>query len=900
MDKDKKVGIVGYWYATNYGSVITYYALYKIIEEFGLEPILIDRPEAWTDREGMDSISRIFLNNHCLISDSYQWDEIDKINNLCDTFVVGSDQVWTKDAMHIMKNMFFLNFAEKSKRKIAYAPSFGYDNINISGDDLNQASKLIHEFNAISVREDSGRKILAEKFMVDADQSVDPVFLLDIDYYNAIAAESKCIVTDDYILAYILDPTEDKEKALKQIENVIGKKVYIILDARFGTFEQNLNKLKLYGKNEVIEDAKVEDWVMLFKNAAYIYTDSHHGLAMGIIFEKQLICYANRGRGYTRFTSLLGMLEMSNRMIQNSDGCSEALIRQTIDYKKVNNALNTNRQKSKKWLNDALNMNINAKSYGRSSDPDFERCRMVVSMMKQYGIKHVVLSSGTRNLTLCRFFEANNYFSTHMVIDERSAGFYGLGLALELKEPVAICCTSGTAASNYLTAVTEAYYQGVPLVVITADRYPCFQNNMEDQTIPQTSIFIDVCKKIVSLPVNNDALSAWETRRLISEALLELDHHGKGPVQINVPLNTIQRKPPAANLFWLWNYRYIFRMDAQSSEKEWKERYKEILSKKRILIVYGQNKPLTDEERIILHKFKQRFNCVLIRDHLSNLSDSDGILSFPILKDMSQKEFDEIFAPDMVISMYGKRMLNDPVTFKLRGTKDFTHWRISDDGMPKDPYRKLSVIFETDGISFMKKMIEMSCASDSNDRTYHNLWIQRYDKVISLQEYNMKSIVGWSMLNIPQGSMIHIAIGNTIMYANLFEINKDVEVYCNMGTNGIDGCASTFIGSAMVTDRLSFLVIGDCSFFYDMNALFNKKFKSNIRIILVNNNGAGLLRDLESPAITQEHGFYSAKSYVESLGFKYYSAKNMDDLNSVKEQFFSESESPIFLETFCE
>lgn len=204
MDKDKKVGIVGYWYATNYGSVITYYALYKIIEEFGLEPILIDRPEAWTDREGMDSISRIFLNNHCLISDSYQWDEIDKINNLCDTFVVGSDQVWTKDAMHIMKNMFFLNFAEKSKRKIAYAPSFGYDNINISGDDLNQASKLIHEFNAISVREDSGRKILAEKFMVDADQSVDPVFLLDIDYYNAIAAESKCIVTDDYILAYIL------------------------------------------------------------------------------------------------------------------------------------------------------------------------------------------------------------------------------------------------------------------------------------------------------------------------------------------------------------------------------------------------------------------------------------------------------------------------------------------------------------------------------------------------------------------------------------------------------------------------------------------------------------------------------------------------------------------------
>lgn len=900
LDKDKRVGIVGYWYATNYGSVITYYALYKVISELGFEPVLIDRPEAWSDREGMDAISRLFLNDHCSISESYKWDEISKLNDLCDTFIVGSDQVWTKDAMHIMRNMFFLNFADKSKRKIAYSPSFGYDTINITGNDLNNASKLIHEFNAISVREDSGKKILADKFMIDAEQNVDPVFLLDIEQYNAIAAESKSEITDEYILAYILDPTEDKEKALKEIENTLGKKVYIILDARFGTFEHNFNKLKMYGKNEVMEDAKVEDWVALFKNALYVFTDSHHGLAMGIIYEKQLICYANRERGYTRFTSLLGMLGMSNRMIQNSAGCSKELISELIDYARVNCALGANKEKSRKWLSDALNINVNAKSYGRTNAPDFERCRMVVSMLRQYGIRHVVLSSGTRNLTLCRFFENNDCFSTHMVIDERSAGFYGLGLALELKEPVAICCTSGTAASNYLTAVTEAYYQEVPLVVITADRYPCFQNNMEDQTIPQTSIFIDVCKKIVSLPVNNDSLSAWETRRLISEALLELDHHGRGPVQINVPLNTIQRKPPAANLFWLWNYRYIFRMDAQSTEKEWKERYREIIGKQRILIVYGQNRPLTEEEKTIVHEFQQKFNCVLIRDHLSNLSDSEGILSFPILKDMSQKEFDDLYAPDLVISMYGKRMLNDPITYKLRGTKDFIHWRISGDGMPKDPYRKLSMIFEIDGIDFMRKMVELSCESDRNNYNYYNLWVQHYQKQIPQQEYNMKAIVGWCMSNIPDGSMVHIAIGNTIMYANLYEINKDVEVYCNMGTNGIDGCASTFIGSAMVADRLSYLVIGDCSFFYDMNSLFNKKLNNNIRIILINNNGAGLLRDHESPSITQEHGFYSAKAYVESLGFQYYSVRNMDELNLVREQLSNKSDCPIFLEAFCE
>lgn len=898
--KKNSVGIIGYWYATNYGSVVTYYALYKTIEELGYDAVLIDRPEVWNDPEGMDTISRLFLNSHCVVSDSCKWEDIRKLNDICETFVIGSDQVWTKDAMRIMKNMFFLNFADKTKRKIAYAPSFGYDNIDITGKELNDVSKYLHEFHAISVREDSGKKILSDKFMIDAEQNVDPVFLLDSSIYDEIASESDYSVTESYILAYLLDPTEDKERALKQIELTLGKRVYIVLDARYGTFDENLSKLKIYGIDDVAEDVKVEDWILLFKEASYIFTDSHHGLAMGIIFRKQMICYANARRGYTRFTSLLNMLEMSGRMIQNSTECSEPLIKEIIDYTKVHCTLNARKEKSRKWLLDALGADVGKKSYRRTDAPDFERCRMVVSMLKQYGIKHVVLSSGTRNLTLCRFFEHNKYFTTYMVIDERSAAFYALGLAVELKEPVAICCTSGTAASNYLSAVTEAYYQGVPLVVITADRYPCFQNNMEDQTIPQTSIFIDVCKKIVNLPVNTDSLAAWETRRLISEALLELDHHGKGPVHINVPLNTIQRKPPAENLFWLWNYRYISRVDMKSSKQVWEEKYKELRSKRRILIIYGQNRPLDEQEKEILHEFLDKFNCVLLRDHLSNLSNDEGLLSFPVLNRMSQKEFNEEYAPDMVISMYGKRMLNDPVTFRLRGTGDFTHWRISEDGMPKDPYRKLSVIFEYDGIDFMKRMLELSETEEKNDRSYYELWKQRYIRQSVSDEYTMKNIVGWCVSKIPEGALVHIAIGNTVMFANCFEMNKDVEVYCNMGTNGIDGCASTFMGSASISERLSYLIIGDCSFFYDMNSLFNKNLKNNIRIILINNNGAGLLRDHESPSVTQEHGYYSAKAYAESLGFRYCRAGNKEELSVHEADVFTGGNEPIFLEVFCE
>lgn len=240
----KRVGIVGYWYATNYGSVLTYYALGKAIDKMGYETLFVDRPEAWLDQEGLDVISRKFLNSHVKITEPYKWGEIKNLNNLFDTFVVGSDQVWTKDAMQNMRNMFLLEFADETKRKIAYAPSFGFDDIKLSGSNLNTASILLHKFNAISIREDSGKKILADKFMIDAVQNVDPVFLIDVDEYLQIANESNIQVNEEYILAYILDPTEDKELALKKLAEKLGKKVYIILDARKGTFEKNVQKLK--------------------------------------------------------------------------------------------------------------------------------------------------------------------------------------------------------------------------------------------------------------------------------------------------------------------------------------------------------------------------------------------------------------------------------------------------------------------------------------------------------------------------------------------------------------------------------------------------------------------------------------------------------------------------------
>lgn len=903
------VGIVGYWYATNYGSVITYYALSCAIEKMELSTVLIDRPEKERDPEGEDVISRNFLRDHTALSESVSWDDYQKINEFCDNYVVGSDQVWTRDAIRHMKYMFFLSFADDTKRKIAYAPSFGTNKFEVNEEEFIAVKKHLYEFNAISVREDGGKQLLKEKFGIQVEQTMDPVFLINQEEYHKISLESDIDTSEKYVLAYVLDPTLDKEKAILILKEKLGLKVKIVLDGRKGTFEKNYDKFILCDRNDILKDVSVQDWVKLFENAEYIITDSHHGLAMGIIFNKQIICYANHGRGYVRFTSLLGLLEMEERMIQKSEELTEHLIESDIDYNYIKKLLSSKVEESRAWLKDALLgekktvkiIDRNVPKVERKWESDVERCRMVVSLLKQYGIKHIVLSSGTRNLNLCRFFEANSWFKTHQVIDERSAGFYAIGLALELKSTVAMCCTSGTAASNYLSAVTEAYYQGVPLVVITADRYPCYLGQMDDQTIPQIAMFDKVCKKSVSLPVNTGYLADWETRRMISDALLEVKHHGMGPVHINVPIQNIHRLPPRKEELFLWNYWKIDRVMQGDSEEIWNMYVDRLCNAKRILLIYGQNRPLKDDERRYIAEFMNKYNCVVAIDHLSNFRNEDTILSFPILKGMSQQEFNEMLSPDIVITVGGKRMLNDSLTYKLRGMeKKYEHWRIAEDGNVADMFRRLSVVFECGQECFFKYFVENS-GEIQNNKEYQEIWkllAKKFANEERMYEYNQKYTIEALMKGIPENSLLHIGIGNTVMYTNIYPLKTNVEVYCNMGTNGIDGCASTYMGHVAATDKLAFLAIGDLSFFYDMNSVFNKNLKPNIRIFMSNNDGAGLLRDLQSPAITHEHHVV-ARDYVRSLGFYYLSAVNKEEYEEALKIFLSKDvNKPIFFEVF--
>jgi len=349
------VGIVGYWYATNYGSTLTYYALSEAIKKIGYTTVLIDRPEKETDREGEDVFSRKFLKTRCNISESVRNGELGKLSDLCDTFVVGSDQVWTKDAIRYFGYMFFLSFVDDTKNKIAYAPSFGKASFDVSEDVKAKVYYYLHRFNNISVREDTGKQLLKKDYDIDATHVLDPVFLLDAADYVPIAQDSRIKTSGDYILAYILDPTEDIELYLKNVSNKLKMNIKIILDGRKGTFENNKSKFALYDK-EILSDVDVTDWVKLFLDAQYVLTDSHHGLAMAIIFNKNFICYANYRRGYTRFTSLLTKVGLLHRMINNSSEVTDELLYDNIDYAKVKERFQVEIDQSKNWLKKSLAM----------------------------------------------------------------------------------------------------------------------------------------------------------------------------------------------------------------------------------------------------------------------------------------------------------------------------------------------------------------------------------------------------------------------------------------------------------------------------------------------------------------------------------------------------------------
>jgi 2-succinyl-5-enolpyruvyl-6-hydroxy-3-cyclohexene-1-carboxylate synthase len=538
-------------------------------------------------------------------------------------------------------------------------------------------------------------------------------------------------------------------------------------------------------------------------------------------------------------------------------------------------------------------------------DPDFIKAKILVAKLRDYGVKHVVLAPGGRDLTLLRTVENNTqYFKTYHVTDERSAGYFALGVANKVQEPVAVIVTSGTAASNLVPAITEAYYMNLPVIAITADRYPEFHGQGEDQTIEQANMFEPMIKKSVDLPTKSDPRSVRFAGRLVSEALLEMNHKGTGPVHINISFLGTPNMAPIKEAYKLPRLKMVRRVTRQDELPEWDKYVDVLLKTRRILMVYGQNFKPTQEQLANINKFAERYNVTILADWLSNLQGDKVVYSFNSLRKMSQETFNNTLAPDVVLSVGGKNVMNHPINFKLRGApQEMRNWRIAPDGEVRDLYYHLTAILETNPDWFFKYFADKA-EGHQNDNVYLKAW-QEADAAAPThvyKEYNQRYVTQQILEKMPEQSLFHIGVGHTFMMTHTENTvpGKDLEVFLNMGTNGIDGSASAYMGqvAADESDRLKFLVIGDMSFFYDMNSIWNKELKENIRILLINNSRSGLLDHYGSPAVTQEHTAI-AEGWVKSLGFDYLSSTTKGEFDKNLKKFVNaKHKAPLFFEVF--
>ncbi len=528
--------------------------------------------------------------------------------------------------------------------------------------------------------------------------------------------------------------------------------------------------------------------------------------------------------------------------------------------------------------------------------------QLLVALLKAYNVRDIVMSPGGSDIAIIHSIETDNFFTCYSVVDERSAVYFSIGISQQKQAPVACVCTSGTAVSNYLSGMTEAFYQDVPIVAITADKEPYRLNQLMLQKIDQTNIFNSVTKKSVNLPVVKNDNDKWYCERLINEALLELDHHGRGPVHINIPITENGAVYDCAELP---KVKKINLVTYDKDNNTWLSYVTKLANAKKILVIVGQNIVFCDDDVKTIEKFSEKYNCVFSVEHMSNLKCKGCIPTYPVTEISGPGMFSEL-TPDLVISLG-----NNIASYRLKPLikehlNSFTHWQIDSAGRIRDFSNRLTDVFECTPQYFFEYFTENAPKNSSNDMNYYNLWLEKYNS-IEYPDFEFSNFYVAKSLSkiIPSNSVLHLAILNSTRTMQFFELDHTVKTYSNIGALGIDGCLSTFLGQASSTDSLAFCVIGDLSFFYDMNAAGIRNVGNNVRIILVNNTGGsefhffmgkGKIPTINDYICAEHHK--TARGWIESLGYDYYCASSKTEIDNILPEFVKKSDKPMFLEVF--
>lgn len=571
----------------------------------------------------------------------------------------------------------------------------------------------------------------------------------------------------------------------------------------------------------------------------------------------------------------------------------------------------------------------------------------IAEICARHGITDVILSPGSRSAPLTLAFARHPAYrgKLRVVPDERAAAFIGLGIAQATRRTVVLVCTSGTAGLNYAPAVAEAFFQQIPLLILTADRPPEWIDQLDGQTIRQRNLYGAHAKAAFDFPADTSNPDAkWHAERIINEAINLTQARPAGPVQVNIPLREPFYPKPGEDIVYEQDVKIIVEQ-TRTPMQRWVEAAllrSELQKSRRILVVVGQHAP--GLLAMSLGEFSRAWGIPIVVDIISNVAGHSQLS--PFQQETAIITHHDIFLagldtvnknslwPDLLITC-GQSLISKSLKLFLRAAKPLQHWHIQAEGAVADTFCSLTKIIRadpmeifiewTDLTQLIPVRIEDFIADKAATPNVNDIFTPWQAAEARAQEFLTEFFSEKSKLSfteftafkltlsyLPSFAAVHLANSMAVRYANILGLPKleksSILVYANRGTSGIDGCSSTAVGHALTReDNPVILFTGDVAFFYDRNAFWHNYPTPNLRVVLFNNHGGGIFRLIDGPRDQPELDEFfettqalTAENLCRDFSLRYFPVASFDELDTALPVFFAAETGTAVLEIFTD
>lgn len=516
--------------------------------------------------------------------------------------------------------------------------------------------------------------------------------------------------------------------------------------------------------------------------------------------------------------------------------------------------------------------------------------QILISLLKSHGVKNVIVSPGSMNLTFAASIQNDSDFNVYSCVDERSAAYIACGIAAETGKPVALSCTGATASRDYMPGLTEAFYRKLPVLAITSLSTRQNVGQLMGQQLDRSLHPKDLVVESVYLPVIKDKKDMLVCEREANKALLALTHNGGGPVHID--LGTVignvdvEELPPTRVI-----RRYTI-----------KDKLPDITSK-RVAVMIGAHSVMSKQLINAIDGFCATYNAIVFN---CNPSTYTGKFAASVSLLFSQLGYTgPLNKPDLCIHI--GEVNTDAVGFIIYPKEV---WRVNEDGQVKDRYDKLTAVFQMSELDFF-------CHYADDDKKYNVQQLQEFNEIdkklrSKIPEVPFSNVWIAQVIapKIPENARLHLGIINSLRVFDYAIHKPNLLTFANTGGYGIDGCISSLVGASIASPSVEFYgIIGDLVLFYDLNVLGNRHIGNNVHLLVVNNDGGQQFRNFDHPASVfgEATDSYIAaaghngpqnkeliKNFVQNLGFRYISATNKEEFETNLPDFFKVGRSVIF------